>query len=230
MTDFFKSIPPAIWAALISLLGAAVLAPAANRLLSFIFERKSKVEVSILGSDIQPSTFIAQAMKYAYKDGLGREEENLRDVFGRMRGYIRATVTNRSTSTIKNLSLSVEGTLLRGVVQIGPEGQCSFFDGSIDLSLGDVQPRKFIQCHIYQTSTAADYNIDVFKQMIQVTADHLDRVSYKFETAKYIEGISKKKRHSILNYALTMIFLAASIYAVYFSIFGYRNPLPYPLP
>ncbi|WP_264045656.1 hypothetical protein [Methylobacterium flocculans] len=221
MSESILGFPAPIVASIITLVGAVLLAPLFTRFLAHVFEKKSRLKVLITAADIGKSSFLKEKLAYNVLSDMPQIEQDLREVFRRLRGYVNLNISNVGTTTVKAITLSFESALLDVAVQVGEEDETKSIKNGIRLTLGDIQPGRSVNVHIYLPLTTTDYHPTFFTRTFKISADQIDRVDYSFTIPDYLSrsfDIKKKPFIKKSTVALVIFGVGQIFYAVYSAI------------
>lgn len=219
MNETVLGFPPAILAAFITFIGAVIFAPIATRVLTQLFEKKSRLSVSIYASDIGPSTFLKKHLNYGFDTELTKEERDQRDIFRRLKGYVAVKISNNGSSVVKSVTLSApDDGLFEFVAQVGDSEETTVISKGKQVLVGDIQPKRSALIHCHTHFTVADYQSKFLVDKFHVTADQVDKVSYSFDIPNYLSSsysFRKKPKIPISMMIVILLTIAQIGYGIY---------------
>jgi hypothetical protein len=175
MIEFFKQ--PPIFAAIIAVIGAAIIAPLVKK---FYFDVQNRLRVEVRAWNYKPS----EALKKFASDAKLEYSNPLRKLLD-AEGYMRVTITNTGKKKISGVTVAPE--ILFGVVM-----QIDYADEIIEVKkghitgVGDLQPTHSRVIHIWTTADVSDFDFGRVKSLLRISADELDSVHLRFPMPRYL--------------------------------------------
>jgi hypothetical protein len=180
MIEFFKQ-PPVI-AAIIVVVGAAIIAPLAKK---FYFDVQNRLRVEMRAWNFTTS----EALKKIVKEQLDAKHDissPTRMVLNAC-GYMTVTITNISKKKISGVSVMAPDTSISMILQIDDADEIIEVKKGQLISVGDIQPKHSRPIHIWVFADASDFNFSFLKKrLLRVSADELDTVQLRFPMPRYL--------------------------------------------
>ena len=203
MIEFLKQ--PAVVAAIITLIGAAIIAPLVKK---FYFDVRSRLRVEVRAWKNKTS----EALKSTVEGTLDRARffDDPMRVLIRAQGYATVTITNISKKKILGISVTFPDSLADMVCQIDDVEEIIAVKEGQPIGLGDIQPKHSRVIHIWSNVDMSEFHFVWFKRLLWISADELDSVRLRFPTPRYLR-IKYVNRFSL---PISLLCLTASF--VYF--------------
>ena len=175
-------LPDVIIAALITLLGSVILAPLVGRLMSWIFERRAQLRMTVEFNDFEEAKFIKKFFDSVEWDNPRKKELKKWE-------YVQTlailTFHNPSKKRLNRVSVIVTKFLREGFVQVD-DGETEPANQGKLITVGDLQPGHSATLKLWSNYTWTDFSPMVLRDLFKVSADELDRVFISYPAPKYV--------------------------------------------
>jgi hypothetical protein len=199
MIEIFKQ--PPIIAAIIALIGAAIIVPLIKK---FYFDAQNRLRVEVRSWNYKTS----EALKKLVREPLDAKQK----YFGPMRmfvnahGYMVITITNIGKKKISAVSVMVPDAYLNMVWQIDDAETFLEVKKGQPIGLGDIQPKHSRVIYIWSDVDTSDFNFAWFKHFLRISADELDSVRLRFPMPRYLR--KKYEPRLLAAFNITALFIA----------------------
>ncbi|SHK96066.1 hypothetical protein SAMN05444159_4636 [Bradyrhizobium lablabi] len=191
-------------AALIALVGTAILAPLVVRCLAWLGEKRSQLLVVLTWNQAGKCDYLEAITSKLilgskeFREAASVDESRWRDLrifrtFFSAQSYMRFVILNNSRKKLSHLTLF--DNEWSDLFQID-QGPTISVERGQPMVLGDVQPGREIVLHLWSSSNIPVWNPDTRKRF-KFSADELDRVKIKEPMQEFLK---RRYQHRILKY------------------------------
>jgi hypothetical protein len=179
MIEFFKQ--PPIFAAIIALVGAAIIVPLV-KMLYFDVQKRLRVEVRAWNYKM------SEASKKIAREQFGAKH----DYFSPMRtlidagGYLMVTITNSSKKKISGVTVMAPNSDMSMFLQIDDGDEIREMKKAQPISVGDIQPKHSRVMHIWCNVDVSEFDLSRLKSLLRISADEFDSVRLRFPMPRYL--------------------------------------------
>jgi hypothetical protein len=178
MMEFLRH--PTVIAALITLVGAAIIVPLIKK---FYFDTRSRLRVEVRAFRTKTS----EGLKKIARESLDTKQE----YFGPMRsviacnGYAAVTITNISKKKI--MGVTAMSPRFELVWQLDGANEAVELQREQLFVVGDIQPKRSQMINLWCMADMSDFDFGPLKnRFIRISADELDSVRLRFPTPRYV--------------------------------------------
>lgn len=185
--------------------------PLVNRLWQWVFEKRARLTATIFLNEFMTTTKLVGVLDAAARLKVQESTEE----YGRLkelektRTYEKIVLKNASRKRLNNVSISQP---MGGFYQLG-DGETQSYEGGEKINLGDLQPRHDVTVHFWQRSANFVNYISRLKSDIKISADELDRVSFKFPQIEYMQHSYVLIPNWVVYICGTLVFIAWMLFA-----------------
>jgi hypothetical protein len=178
MIEFLKQ--PTVIAALITLIGAAIIVPLIKK---FYFDTRSRLRVEVRAFRANMS----EGVKKIVRDALAAKQQFFDPMHSLVgyHGYAVVTITNMSKKKIANVSAVSPAFAL--IWQVDDAAEAVELQPGQPIVVGDIQPKRSRVIHLWCSADMSDFDFGPLKnKLIRISADELDSVRRRFPTPRYL--------------------------------------------
>ncbi|UPT96297.1 hypothetical protein J4G48_0046015 [Bradyrhizobium barranii subsp. apii] len=204
--DWLKGLQPStatLIAAGITFAGTVVLVPLLNWLISWIREKRSQLLVILNWNEVKRNEQLTKVLTDLVTEGLYQKDRAEIDAkleivalfrtYFNARSYMHFVVTNQSRRVFSNLTFFDTKNFV-DLYQVHDD-EVRRTEKNRPVSLGDLQPGRTIDLHVWDSSTVPIY-VDDSAQRFKFSADELDHVKMveplpPFMRRRYQLGVAK---------------------------------------
>jgi hypothetical protein len=177
MIEFFEQ--PPVFAAVIVVIGAAIIAPLVKK---FYFDVQNRLRVEVRAWNYKTS----EAVKKIAMEPLDAKHDYGNRTLIRAGGYMTVTITNISKKRISGVSVMVPDSIMSMFLQINDAEEIIEVKKAQLISVGDIQPKHARVVHIWCNVDVSEFAFSVLKHLLQISADELDSVRLRFPMPRYL--------------------------------------------
>jgi hypothetical protein len=207
-------------AALITFVGAAIIAPLVVRGLAWLAEKRSQLLVvliwneagkaSVLDERVRKLIMDTEAFKaIPFADDTKYKEIGLFRDFFSAQSYMHFKISNNSRKKLAHLTL--HDTETSDLYKID-EGNVFEVEKGQPIDLGDLQPGRDVQLHLWSTWSVPPWNPDS-KQRFKFSADELDRVVIKEPMQEFLRQRYVHRTVKLISIAIWVAIAALFVLA-----------------
>ena len=174
-----------IYAAILTALATAVLAPIANRLLARLAESRARLRADVIIQEYNQPQCIMKVIqeKADALEWTDPERDKMRGL-ARLSGNLQLKLTNTSKRRINNITvlsnLPLSWYQLEGSEELHPLKENQKVD------IGDLQPHHAYTLNCWSAVDLTVAHISRLKTGFMISADEIDRVYYRFPAPTYL--------------------------------------------
>jgi hypothetical protein len=190
---------PILIAAIIGLVGVAILAPFTNHLLARYRESRPHLRATLSVHDISIPTFLKEYLRkdfYTIPSTIEPELRKKLEILSSLHSYMRLTLHNAGNEKIESLTITA-------VPSIGDLARNYLFqiEGQTDLRrsnegkvlIGDLQPHQDLILHIWSETVVENWHYPMVKNLFKITADKLYKRTFRFPFPIYLGEYLREK-------------------------------------
>jgi hypothetical protein len=178
MMEFLRH--PNVIAALITLVGAAIIVPLIKK---FYFDTRSRLHVEVRAFRTKTS----EGLKRIAGESLDAKQQYFGPVRSVMacRGYAAVTITNISKKKI--VSVTAMSPRFELIWELDGANEAVELQQEQLFVVGDIQPKRSQMIHLWCMADISDFYFGPLKKrLIRISADELDSVRLRFPTSRYV--------------------------------------------
>ncbi|MCW0218433.1 MAG: hypothetical protein OJI67_08945 [Prosthecobacter sp.] len=178
------TFPDAIVAALITFAGTVVLAPLVNRLVQYLFEKRTRLLVNTQIWNFQITKDLSNVLEKARHSLEFNDpgKEALR--YDHIDSYIEIELTNKGKRRINSVTLSQD--FGSGYYEIAGKNETHRARTDERIELGDLQPGKKFVVRFWTLGKASTMWALLLRRKVAVSADEIDHIRWKFPLPEYL--------------------------------------------
>ncbi len=187
---------PQIVAAIIALIGAAIVVPLVKK---YYFDVQHRLRVDVRAYSAKTSNAVKAIMTTF----------STANIFGdplasciSANGYTRVTITNTSRKKISGISVIIADFFFDAVCQLDDEDTLTSFKKGTVIGIGDIQPKHSRTLHMWSAQDRSDSHFVAFKAFLTISANELDAIHLRYPAPRYITTRYENFRYFIIIIAL----------------------------
>jgi hypothetical protein len=224
--DWFQKLQPStatLIAAGVSFVATVIFVPLITWFISWVREKRSQLLVTLTWNEAGRSkhledkatklvTSSAEFKKADFSDESKWGDVSLFRSFFSAESYMRFKILNNSRKKLANLTLHDDSS--SDLYQIGA-GEVKEVAKSQPIALGDLQPGREIELHLWSSSKIPVWN-ESAKERFKFSADELDRIKIKEPMQTFLRQRYKYRIIKYTGISMWVLWIAGMVVAAFF--------------